>query len=76
MGKCYATIVNQAGAITVLDFLDAQQAIQLCENLMNEVYNVSLLGSPAKAILMVGFLLIQLKIPTDHTVELHYVSNC
>lgn len=38
--RLFLAKLNQAGAITVLDFLDAQQASQLCEKLMNEVYNV------------------------------------
>ena len=38
--RLFLAKLNQAGAITVLDFLNAQQASQLCEKLMNEVYNV------------------------------------
>ena len=32
--------LNQAGAITVLDFLDEDQATQLCKNLMDEVFAI------------------------------------
>ena len=39
--RLFLAKLNQAGAITVLDFLDAQQAGQLCENLMHEVLSVS-----------------------------------
>lgn len=38
--RLFLAKLNQEGAITVLDFLDAQQASQLCEKLMNEVDNV------------------------------------
>ena len=38
--RLFLAKLNQEGAITVLDFLDAQQASRLCEKLMNEVDNV------------------------------------
>lgn len=36
--RMFLAKVNQAGAITVLDFLDEQMATQLCESLMEEVF--------------------------------------
>ena len=38
--RLYFAKLNQAGAITVLDFLDEEQAAQLCKRLMNEVYQI------------------------------------
>lgn len=37
--RLFLAKVNQAGSITVLDFLDSQQATQLCERLMCEVFD-------------------------------------
>ena len=44
--------LNQAGAITVLDFLDKEQAETLCKNVMSEIHNISVLaeGSQFSAI--------------------------
>ncbi len=39
--RLFLAKLNQAGAITVLDFLDSQMAGELCEKLMNEVHAVS-----------------------------------
>lgn len=38
--RLYFSKLNQAGAITVLDFLDEEQATQLCKKLMDEVYQI------------------------------------
>ena len=38
--RLYFSKLNQAGAITVLDFLDEGQAAQLCKRLMDEVYQI------------------------------------
>lgn len=38
--RLFLAKLNQAGAITVLDFLDPAQAGQLCESLMDEVHQV------------------------------------
>lgn len=38
--RLYFAKLNQAGAITVLDFLDEKQAAQLCKKLMDEVYQI------------------------------------
>lgn len=38
--RLFLAKLNQAGAITVLDFLDSIQAGQLCEKLMDEVHHV------------------------------------
>lgn len=38
--RLFLAKLNQSGAITVLDFLDAEQATQLCEKLMDEVYQI------------------------------------
>lgn len=38
--RLFLAKLNQAGAITVLDFLDAEQAKQLCRKLMDEVYRI------------------------------------
>lgn len=38
--RLFLAKLNHAGAITVLDYLDAQQAGQLCEKLMKEVLSV------------------------------------
>lgn len=38
--RLFLAKLNQAGAITVLDFLDSVQAGQLCERLMDEVHRV------------------------------------
>lgn len=38
--RLFLAKLNQAGAITVLDFLDAEQATQLCEKLMDEVFQI------------------------------------
>lgn len=38
--RLYFAKLNQAGAITVLDFLDEEQAAQLCKKLMDEVHQI------------------------------------
>lgn len=38
--RLFLAKLNQAGAITILDFLDREQAKQLCKKLMEEVHNV------------------------------------
>lgn len=38
--RLFLAKLNQSGAITVLDFLDAEQATQLCEKVMDEVYQI------------------------------------
>lgn len=38
--RLYFAKLNQAGAITVLDFLDEEQAVQLCKKLMDEVQQI------------------------------------
>lgn len=38
--RLFLAKLNQAGAITVLDFLNTEQAKQLCEKIMNEVHHV------------------------------------
>ena len=38
--RLFFSKLNQAGAITVLDFLDAEQAGQLCKKLMDEVHQI------------------------------------
>ena len=38
--RLFLAKLNQSGAITVLDFLDAEQATQLCEKRMDEVYQI------------------------------------
>lgn len=40
--------LNQSGAITVLDFLDKNQAEQLCHNVMGELQNVVMLDNGCK----------------------------
>lgn len=49
--RLYFAKLNQAGAITVLDFLDEEQAAELCERLMTEVYQIPCLkeGSTFRA---------------------------
>lgn len=49
--RLFLAKLNQAGAITVLDFLNVEQAKQLCEKLMDEVHHVPCLkeGSTFKA---------------------------
>ncbi len=41
--RTFLAKLNQAGAITVLDFLDKTQAEKLCENVMNEIKNITVL---------------------------------
>ena len=41
--RLYFAKLNQAGAVTVLDFLDEEQATQLCKKLMDEVYQITTL---------------------------------
>ena len=41
--RLFFSKLNQAGAITVLDFLDEEQAGQLCKKLMDEVYQIPML---------------------------------
>lgn len=50
--RLFLAKLNQAGAITVLDFLNAEQAEQLCAKLMEEVLNVPCIqeGSTFKAV--------------------------
>lgn len=38
--RLFLAMLNQSGAITVLDFLNAEQATWLCEKLMEEVYQI------------------------------------
>ena len=49
--RLYLARLNQAGAITVLDYLDAEQASELCATILNDVHQVPLLkeGSTFKA---------------------------
>lgn len=49
--RLFLAKLNQAGAITVLDFLDSEQADNLCEKLMSEVCSISCIkeGSTFKA---------------------------
>lgn len=49
--RLFLAKLNQAGAITVLDFLDSAQAGQLCKKLMDEVHHVPYVqeGSTFKA---------------------------
>ncbi len=49
--RLFLSKLNQTGAITVLDFLNEEQAAKLCENLMFEVLNVPYIkdGSTFKA---------------------------
>lgn len=42
--RLFLAKLNQSGAITVLDFLDAEQATQLCEKLMYEVSRIPVLS--------------------------------
>ncbi len=49
--RLFLAKINQAGAVTVLDFLNSEQAGRLCETLMSEVHSLSLIkeGSTFKA---------------------------
>ena len=46
--RLFLSKLNQSGAITVLDFLDKEQAEQLCQNVMNELYMVATLNNGSK----------------------------
>ena len=41
--RAFLAKLNQAGAITVLDFLDKTQAEKLCENVMAEIKSITVL---------------------------------
>lgn len=43
--RLFLAKLNQSGAITVLDFLDKNQAEQLCHNVMNEIHSVAVLDN-------------------------------
>lgn len=49
--RLFLARLNQAGAITVLDFLDVEKAGDLCALIMNEIYHISVLkeGSSFRA---------------------------
>ena len=50
--RAFLAKLNQAGAITVLDFLDKTQAEKLCENVMAEIKSIAVLeeGSHFRAV--------------------------
>lgn len=41
--RAFLAKLNQSGAITVLDFLDKNQAEELCKNVMSEIKNIAVL---------------------------------
>ena len=50
--RAFLAKLNQAGAITVLDFLDKTQAEKLCESVMAEIKSIAVLeeGSSFRAV--------------------------
>ena len=43
--RLFLAKLNQSGAITVLDFLDKNQAEQLCQSVMNEIHDFAVLNN-------------------------------